>query len=150
MILRVECNELPLLFDDFCNYLQLQVTFLEKELVTVTVTEKSNDYQEKSNDSTDQVELPNVHNNVPVSQQCSNDGSVSSSTSNTVAKSTLWTNLKRVDELKVSSKDIESYHGIQPTSKQRYQSPWKFTHLKVNVYDCTARLKGIRWWCLLA
>ena len=42
----------------------------------------------------DQVELRNVHNNVPVSQQCSNDGSVSSSASNTVAKSTLWANLK--------------------------------------------------------
>ena len=40
----------------------------------------------------DQVELPNVHDNVPVSQQCSNDGS--SSASNTVAKSTLWANLK--------------------------------------------------------
>ena len=42
----------------------------------------------------DQVESPNVHNNVPVSQQCSNDGSGSSSASNTVAKSTLWANLK--------------------------------------------------------
>ena len=40
----------------------------------------------------DQVESPNVHNNVPVSQQCSNDGSGSSSASNTVAKSTLWAN----------------------------------------------------------
>ena len=49
---------------------------------------------EESVITTDQVESPNVHNNVPVSQQCSNDGSGSSSASNTVAKSTLWANLK--------------------------------------------------------
>ena len=44
---------------------------------------------EESVITTDQVESPNVYNNVPVSQQCSNDGSRSSSASNTVAKSTL-------------------------------------------------------------
>lgn len=87
---------------------------------------------------------------MPISQQCSNDGSVSSSASNTVAKSTLWTNLKGVDELEISSKDIESYHGIHPTSKPRYQNPWMFDPLRVNVYDCTVRLKGIGWCCLLA
>ena len=50
----------------------------------------------------------------------------------------LWTHVQPTDvheiqASEISNKDIESHHGIQPTSKQKYQNKWKFDPLKVMV-----------------
>lgn len=48
----------------------------------------------------------------------------------------LWTYLQPTDQhemlaSEISPRDIESHHGILPTSKKKYQNKWMFDPLKV-------------------
>ena len=80
------------------------------------------------------------HSNLPVCQGRGSDISELEVNSQPCVNfvSHLWTcvqptDVHEIQASEISNKDIESHHGIQPTSKQKYQNKWKFDPLKVMV-----------------